>query len=136
MLFFYKYYPKKLSIIYFKASIHINELCQEINYPFLKCDGYCPSKTFFYGNNEINKFSCCSLDKILMKKMNIFCKRKLKPYEIKNAYALHLKDPELFDSFQSSFTELSWQFNKSAHFMGYYTLNVYYNATCVCQESL
>ncbi len=66
-----KVYPLcELKVV--NIPLRINKFCEEIVYSYQKCDGYCSSRTFFYGNEEINKFSCCSIDKFSTENSKIY----------------------------------------------------------------
>lgn len=123
-------------LIYSERKLRISKECETIDYSYLECNGYCPSNTLFYLEEEINSVSCCSLQNLQTKDVRIYCSRKLNSTtDFENDYSQYRKDTEIMEEFQNSFTNPVWNYIKPVrNYTGFYTILMATNATCECSK--
>ena len=102
----------------------------------MECNGYCPSDTFFYNEEEINVASCCSITNLKLKEFKMYCSKKINfliTNQI-NPYAVSKKDSELIQEFLKNIKNSKWTYvsKKRNNTTGYYTLYMPVNAKCEC----
>ncbi len=124
---------------YRKISIKISDECQSFNYPMVECTGYCQSQSMIWKNHDnIQTASCCSMINVYEKSAKLYCTKRLQQNEIKKDFYRAFKDDEVAKLFQESFDKNSWKSHKVVFkgkklYTGYYTVKIYYNATCECE---
>lgn len=123
-----------------KIKFQFSKNCQKIEYIVLKCDGYCKSKTFFYGDKEINRVQGCKLNINKNRQMSkqVYCTRPLQNNDIQINSKFYAKyDFSLFN-LQNMLSDDKWHVNshrkKNKIYSGYYLLNINSDATCSCQN--
>lgn len=124
--------------IFKKYTIKIGSNCQSVDYNMIECNGYCHSQSMIWKNHgEVNFVSCCTLSKVNQKLMKIYCSKRLEPDQIKNELYQKMKDSEVFNIFQNSFSKSAWTdqagYKGKQYYGGYFSVLVSYNATCECE---
>ena len=104
----------------------------------MECNGYCPSDTFFYNEEEINSVSCCSITNLKLKELKITCAKKIYFSYDNQISSLHSnkKDRELFQEFLKSLKASKWTYvsNQRKNTTGFYTVYLPSSASCECTE--
>ncbi len=124
---------------YRKFPIKISDQCQSFNYPIVECTGYCQSQSIIWKNHDnIQTASCCSMISVYEKSAKLYCTKLLEQNEIKTDFYRMFKDDEVAKLFKESFNKHSWKSHKVVFkgkkiYSGYYTVKIYYNATCQCE---
>ena len=124
---------------YRKFPVKISDECQSFNYPMVECTGYCQSQSIIWKNHDnIQTASCCSMISVYEKSAKLYCTKRLEANDMKNDYYKSFRDDEVAKLFQESFNKHSWKSHKVVFkgkklYSGYYTVKIYYNATCQCE---
>lgn len=136
----------------YRQSARFSEHCQPLtDYQLVECMGYCHSQSMLWKNkDELTTAACCSMSHVNHRTTRIYCTRPIEPDEIHvDAQLRYLfKDKDMIDMFKNSFTRSAWtselsssssnnqpskSTNSNVRYTGYYSILVYYNATCECE---
>ena len=116
-------------------NLRVSKFCEEVSYTAFRCDGYCPSSAFFYGEEAVNRHHCCAMKGVKKATRRIYCARRLKPADIENFYANH---HDVNAVFRNSFSESKWfqmsPFSGFENYKGYYVVEFLQDAHCSCQR--
>lgn len=130
--------PSYCRPMYRKFTLKLGKNCQNIEYTLVECNGYCHSQSMIWKNHEeIKVVSCCTISRVLQKLTKVYCLKQIEPEQIKNEFYQKMKDLEVFQIFQNSFTKSAWTdqigYKGKQFYGGYYSVLVSYNATCECE---